>query len=187
MTTEKLKTDLVIFVICAPTSAPTKFNILDQFSWAKLVLHSYYDYSSKTGQEALQTLGAGAIKNKHLLKMTTISDIFGLKNSDLVIYDADTEPSHHLLTLATAYGKPVIVSSSKMLSPPSYFSTVFSVVRPSLVGRVAKEFLTSFSDDWAHYDIKATRALLEANYVRVVSDPGNTGGGDTGGDSQGLA
>jgi len=161
------KTDAVtfkVFVACAPGDKDPP--LLREFTWAALVVHNHYNYWSAEGRKTYKLLHPGAQQGDFVenspLNFAALTDSFSISRCDVVVYDHDSNPGYHLLALAAAHLKPVIVSSVSMVSPPSYFANVFSVVRPHVIGRFTLDFLVSHwsKGDWAPFSTNETRSLF---------------------------
>lgn len=162
------KTDAAfkVFVACAPGDKDPP--LLKEFPWAALVVHNHYNYWSAEGRKTYkllnQTPGAqqGDFVENSPLNFAVLTDSFSISRCDVVVYDHDSNPGYHLLALAAAHLKPIIVSSISMVSPPSYFANVFSVVRPHVIGRFTLDFLVSHwsKGDWAPFSANETRSLF---------------------------
>ena len=106
-----------------------------------VLLHPCYDFNSVAGMEALKSIDVKLPNYTDQWESIMRKDFFCIDNSDLVLFDLDSQVGIHFLAVAACYHKPIIAISTTLLSVPVYFSgSVACVIKPNQLAKTIKFF-----------------------------------------------
>ena len=127
-----LKARLILFVVTYPNDKGKSVDFLEELEKSYTVLHPSFDYEGEAGLKIRMLLPEKNVpwENK-IWKRIPTRDYWGIKQSDVVVYDVDSNPGEHFITAAFLQHKPVIGVSETLRGIQPYFSScVESVVHP---------------------------------------------------------
>lgn len=114
----------VVFAVAEPTEkhSPVMLDVLEGRE-NTLLLHNRYDYSNEKGQAIVAQLKSKTPPTApHLYEQMMRQEFWGIKQSDVVVFDLDSLESFHLMAVAAVYEKPIVCISETLRPVPPYFT-----------------------------------------------------------------
>lgn len=132
-----VETQKPIFIATYPdknNNVPKYFQDLEQTK-KYILLHPSFAYASEFGHGILNKLGLSVEdlpKGVNHIDNVMRQDIFGVKQSNFVIYDIDAAPGSVFLTSAVIFEKPILAISQTLNAAPDYFSgSIKHLIKPN--------------------------------------------------------
>jgi hypothetical protein len=134
---------IVIFVATYPNEKGAHASFLDELEKAYTVLHPSFDYEGEVGMSVRLKLPSKEVPwDNKPWKRIIKRDYWGIQQSNLIVYDLDSNPGDHFIAAAFLQGKQVLGVSETLRGVVPYFSScVSAVVRPEDLHTAIKTLL----------------------------------------------